>query len=384
MITENYSEDKPKYTSALTVAPDNGESADYHEWRLEVMTALEDAGYEKESEAFWSCAADNASSYITRKIKVPEGSNTKAVYVCTSDPKHQAKTVRCTCHLRICPDCARRASARLISRYVPHILHYSEKIHPRFRLRKIVLTTPIELTDPNCPSLVRSYLKAVPKMFDRLLPKKWRSEQGFLLAAEFGPNGHKLHFHVLFYGQFLSNKAKDGFPLATAWNAVTGGTCKVAHISAVPKEKAESAIIEVVKYTTKFSKQDADGNIHRFEPSLIPALVEVLKGTRRVRSYGIFYGIPDVEFKPLTCPDCGSPVHRWCPSEWNIYVETGWTPEEFEVVKSGGDSSLILIPGNKSGKDPPVSKPETSGTDDYGAQLVQQSFISEQTHYDRS
>lgn len=115
----------------------------------------------------------------------------------------------------------------------------------------------------------------------------------------------------------------------------------MTHISSVNYEDLEHELIETVKYVTKFWKTSPDGALVRLSPDLVASLLLALRGTRRVRSYGIFYGVPGASVEAMTCPECGGPVSRWTPLQWNIYVETGWCPDEQKRL-------LILRPGNKS------------------------------------
>ncbi len=328
-------------SSSLIVPSDNASPADYHEWRGEVYQALIDAGLPTEAEAFWRCGADHARYHVRSPLPVPPDDHTKSVFVCDHDPRHEAVVCKETCHLRICPDCARRASARLMARYVPVALELAENAPPGYRVRKIVLTTNVDLRDSLIKAKIANLRASVSKLFDKILPINWRNSQGFLVADEFGAQGNKLHFHVLFFGQFISNKAKDGFPLATAWSEVTNGECTVAYISGVNYEDIEHEIVETVKYVTKFWKADETGAIVRLSPDLMPGLLTALRGTRRVRSAGVFYGVPGVAAEGVRCPTCGEVMSRWTPLQWNIYVDTGWLPGEQE-------RELFLIPGNKS------------------------------------
>lgn len=344
--------------SSLTVPSDNGSAGSYQDWRSEVWQALSDAGLSKESEAFWRCGGDDARFSTHYPLPVDLHSNFKSLFVCDQHPEHEVVVCRETCHLRICPDCARRAAARLIARYVPVALELAKNAPPGYRMRKIVLTTPIDLRDPEVKIKIASARLNVPQLFDKLLPPGWRTSQGFICADEFGPHGGKLHFHILFYGQFISNKAKDGYPLANAWSELTGGECYVTHISSVNYEDLEHELIETVKYVTKFWKTDETGALVRLSPDLAVALLRSLRGSRRVRSYGVFFGLPALASDPLTCPECGGTVSRWTPLQWNIFCETGWRPDEQSRL-------LILRPGNKSpperGELPSVTspKPET-------------------------
>lgn len=323
--------------------------ASYQQWRNQVYESLYDAGMEKVADDWLDCATQFATFELTpNDAKLPD--NVKGVYVCSDRPEHYAKAVAFTCHCRACPDCARRETARLLARYMPIVEELSKKQVRRYAFRHIVLTTPIELEHPNIVYHLNRLMAAVPKLFDKLLPSNWREKQGCIVTAEFGEQGHKLHFHVFLYGQYISQD-----DLSRAWQDVTGSLASVVFIRLVGFGEAVDKLAEQVKYVTKFWSRDKEtGLVEYFPPALVPVLLKALKGVRRVRSYGIFYGIKDVERISL-CPHCNSQLNRWSPGEWRIYCETGWTPDEQE---------LNLKPGNKSDcspasrdKSPPESVP---------------------------
>lgn len=321
----------------------NGEKGDYHEWRLLVSDALLDAGYEDASDEFWACAGQKASFWTATPLQLGSDVGANRVYVC---PAHGAKIVRRTCHLRVCPDCARRAANRLLARFMPKIQETLHLHHSRHRYRKIVLTTPFCLTDLDAKAQYRRLKKCLLKVFDELLPKNWRKDQGFIVADEWGADGHKLHFHILFYGQWLDNRKANGYPLATAWRKVTGGDCEVVYIAGVSAERVEAEVVETLKYCVKFWKADPDtGRAVRLPPSLVVILHRVLCGERRVRSYGIFYRLNFDDVRCPECPVCSQELVRVTVSEYNIWVITGWMP---------GMQALYLKTGNKS---PPPDGP---------------------------
>jgi hypothetical protein len=371
----------PEKTDArqqIEYQPDKGA---YYEWRLFVSDALRGAGYEADADAFWACASDEAVYFIPHKRTLPDDTDTKSLFVCLSDRSHRVKAVRCTCHLRICPDCARRASARLLARYMPKCRELIERQHPRFCFRKIVLTTDIDLRSGDIDEQYRKLRRAVPKVFDCLLPEHWRARQGLIVSDEFGPEGHKLHFHVVFYGGWIENRAEYETTLSSAWKAVTGGHGEVTWIGRVYPEDVENELIEALKYATKFWKRNPDGSVNRLDPELVVILRNVLDGVRRVRSYGIFYNLPLPEKKEPACPDCASPVVRLSVIEWNVFTETNWLP---------GDPSLLhLRLGNKSPPEQdvghrgvPPESPETGAGGQKPTQLALAGKPKPKTSYD--
>lgn len=346
----------------------NAHYGDYHEWRLFVAEALDAAGYQDEAAKYLNCSCEEPVRFISASATISESGNAKAVYVCQSNAAHKPVAIFRTCQSRICPDCAKRESARLLARFSPKFQECIHAHHPTYKFRKIVLTTPYALDAPNAAQKYQELKAAIPKVFDRLLGKDWRKDQGFVRAAEFGPEGHKLHFHILFYGAWIDNRKHNDYPLSAAWKAVTGDECEIVHISAVNPEDIEHEVIETLKYSVKFWKKDADGTVNRLDPALMPVLFEVLKGTRRVEGYGIFYRLPPAPERERECPVCGAACERWSVTEWNIFVMTGWTPDGQKLNLRLADNSL-RGPPNGDNSDPPNAKnvgPEPSETSQPG------------------
>jgi hypothetical protein len=321
------------------------QEAEYRAWRNEVFEALYDAGLETVADNWLNCSQNFATFEVTTKTdKLPESS--RGVYVCSNDPSHYAKVCAFTCHNRACPDCARRETARLFQRYMPTVQSLSDKLSMRNKFRHIILTTDIDLSDPGCKIRLNELSTMPVKVMDSLLASDWRSRQGFIQTAEFGGDGHKLHFHLFFFGHYIEQQK-----LSEAWEKITG--CPVVYIRVIESADYQHELIEMVKYVTKFWKREPDGTVVYFNPDLVPVLLKVLSGQRRVRSYGVFYGIKDTPHETC-CPHCLAPLTRWSPIEWEIYAQTGWQPHEQETelnLKHGNKSVWANVPRND--KPPP-------------------------------
>ncbi len=344
----------------------NGARGDYHEWRLLVSDALRDAGHENDADSYWDCAADNASYSAPHTYSLPAKSNIVRVYVCE---EHGVQVVRKTCKLRVCPDCAKRRSNALVERFTPVFDDLLHAHHDRFRFRKIVLTTSLSLHDPDVAAQYRRFRKAVVLMFDKLLPSGWRKNQGFIVSDEFGENGLKLHFHILFYGQWIDNKERKDYPLSSAWRQVTGGDCEITYISGIDGKDLLTELRETLKYVSKLWKTDPDtGQVVRLPPDCVVALHTLLKSQRRVRTYGIFQRVPAVADRHPECPDCGCAMHRWNVMQYNIWLDTGWVPSEQTLflrtgnksppngLPDGGESPALVTPGRSKPIQPPLSE----------------------------
>jgi len=329
-------------------------TADANKWRNEVYECLLDAAMDDMAEQFISCS--DPPTFKTRRTDPELPANAKTVFYCPHCK--DGKVYMETCHLRICPECSHRLAARLVARYVPALVALADRKHHSFRTRKIELTTPFDLMDgvfsvvethelnvDEPKARLRAMFSAAVRVFDAVLDDDWRKSQGLILAAEYGLHGRKLHFHVLHYGQFIPYE-----DLSSVWESETGGACKITWIRAVRGDDAiQKAIAETLKYCVKFWKETKAG-IERIDAVLVPVLASVLAGQRRVRTYGLLYKVPDPEDNPLCCNVCGMGLERWTVTEWNVYRQTGWTPQEYDEALAG---ELNLRLGNKSGRSPP-------------------------------
>lgn len=267
--------------------------AAYLAWRAEAAEGLEAAGLVAEAALFRSCQ---------RHYDVD---------ICVRNIDHAPRPIPYTCHLRYCPDCERREQARKLARYVPAVHDLLTLGRDGYSLKHIVLTTPYELADPDAPNLFKNAWRALEKVFDRVFvtllndagklsdaeKRRWRPELkrhgiGILAAAEFGEQGHKLHFHLLAYCPYIPIDF-----LVQCWQSVTNGDCEVSWIEKVELEQVEKAVIEVSKYVTKFVE---------LPPSLVPALHHALSGSKRLRSYGSLRSLPAPERTPCECPICSA------------------------------------------------------------------------------
>jgi hypothetical protein len=350
MIADKQRESKVRNNELLQLTG-NGDYAEYHEWRLLCSDAFRDAGFADLADKFWSCAADNSSAWFDNHPILPDDPTIAHIYVCK---EHGVRVLRKTCYSRICPDCARRRVSELIARFMPEFEKLIHAHHSRFRFRKIVLTTPYSLTSPDAVEQYNRLRSAIPDMFDKLLPDGWRKNQGFIVSDEFGPDGLKLHFHILFYGQWLDNKAAKGYPLASTWREVTGGDCEVVYIAGVRGEDILGELMETLKYCVKFWETDPDtGEVKRLSPALMVALHKLLKGRRRVRSYGIFRNVPPPPDRPVCCPVCHEEMERVSREVYEVFVVTGWLYAEQKLyLRTGDKSPPQVMPGNGDRRKP--------------------------------
>jgi hypothetical protein len=327
-------------------------SGDYIRWRLRVADAYRRAGMPDDAKNFEDCS-DPAKFFLLRMgDEMPAGAINAVV--CSDDPAHLSKAICPSCQLRTCPDCAHRDSARLLARYMPTMQQYFDKPHrPEWKYRKVVFTSGISVRDADIDQQIERLYDALRKVFEKALRLLNSgpvaiSDVGLLISHEFGPNGLKLHFHGIYYGPFIPQLLLSHlWRLATGWRIVSieriGKSSRVGDL--------DDAVSEVVKYTTKFWKREKSGKVVFVDPEIVPILHKVLQGTRRIRSWGLFYDIQEPEEKAC-CPDCGAPLALLSKSEWDAWSQTGWKPDELRTVLRG-DLLLNLIHGNKSPPHPP-------------------------------
>lgn len=237
------------------------------------------------------------------------------VLACGKDVSHFRAPAVHTCKLRFCPICARRNAAKLCERYYPALKAVTVGARDTFTFKTINLTTSISLYDPEIEEKTKKMYRAVSMFFDNVLgngragwaqkSSKHYTGEGYLVAAEFGESGRKLHFHVLFFGRFIPQAV-----LSDEWCGITG--FPVVDVRMV-REGLKKGLKEVLKYISKFEKQ-THGEFSGFAtPKEIVSLAKVFNNMRRIRTRGLFYNLPDeraieseIEVNPTFCPTCAA------------------------------------------------------------------------------
>jgi hypothetical protein len=313
-------------------------------WRADVAEALYDAGLDKVADRWLTCSEQPRTRLRARPgIALPD--TAKTIYVCTGDHTHDVEIYSQTCDLRICPDCARRHSARLVARYLPKMTELMHQHHNTYRFRLVTFTLPFALTDEDIQVKYKSGFNWVFKAMTGLMRKScpdWKEKQAFLTSAEFGENGYKLHYHVIHYGMYLNQ-----VDLSNAWRKASCGAGYIVDVRSFPfkNKDPEQSLREVLKYATKFSSQDKiTGEITCIPAELVPVLARILEKTRRVRAYGLFFNLPEPERPAHTCETCGGDLLGIPVSYWETYVTTGFLPREWLREQS----LLHLKPADKS------------------------------------
>lgn len=325
----------------------------YLAWRREVADRLFNAQRYGEAENFRMCG---------------EVFGNFQVRLCEEHPEHEAQIVPFTCHLRYCPDCERREQARKVERYVPILKELAEQDDkPGWSLKKLDLTTPFSLDDPDAAELYDEAWRYLETMLQKLFmfllqheltPREQLRQRvslkahgvGVLAAAEFGEHGHKLHFHLLMYSPFAAKQV-----ITDLWRESSGGTCEINWIRRIEYHGVEDAVKEQVKYITKFTE---------LPPRLVVALADVLDGSRRLRSYGVVRGQPEAKFEAL-CASCGEQVKITTARHYfELCISRNITPDPL-VYAAGENIFLDLKHGNKAGE---TSRPTARSDPDQDSQ----------------
>lgn len=325
-------------------------------WRADVYEALSEAGQDDTAKRWLSCS-DHPITKINAKPGAKLPANAEMVMVCSGNHTHDAEIVTQTCDLRICPDCARRHAARLAARYTPKMLELLHQHHRTYRFRLVTFTLPYSLADDNIKDRYLAGFDQVYRVMDEMLSKKgqdWKSDQGFTVTAEFGSEGLKLHYHVIHYGQYLEQGE-----LCRRWFTATDGAAQIVDVRALVRKgkPLEEAVQEVFKYAVKFFSKDKDTREVKCIPAnLMPVLSSVLAGTRRIRSYGVFYNVPEPPPGEHTCEACGSAMVGIPVAYWETFLNTGFLPNE--LWKANREAELLLKPADKSPVKSTASPPE--------------------------
>lgn len=327
-------------------------SGEYIRWRLRVADAYRAAGMVIEADQFEECSDPSKFFLLRPGDDVPaEAVN---VVACSSDPAHLSKAICPSCQLRTCPDCAARETARLMARYMPTMQQYFDNPHRQnWRFSKIVFTTAISLFDGDLQQQIKDIYTHIRDVLETALKDHQTgriafADVGVLLSHEFGPNGLKLHVHALFYGPFLRrDELIKLWELRTGyWNVSISGVGKDGRLDDLP-----DAVAETIKYTAKFWKRNNKGEIVYVNPDVVPVLHKAIAGSRRVRSWGLFYNIQEPDEKSY-CPTCDAPLTLMRKIEWDVWSQTGFMPDEFRAVLRE-DHLINSKDGNKSPPHPP-------------------------------
>ncbi len=212
-----------------------------------------------------------------------------------------------TCEFRLCPDCARRRSRKLINKHLP--------IMREFLLRNHVAPVHLVLTQTHRAETRKQSVKRLKDAFTKLQRRDFwkRYFKGGVWSVENtkGRDGlHHTHLHIIGF----RSKFFDVALLRAEWLAVTGDS----HVLRLEKIKdLSNGLLEVVKYISK------PLDIQKFEKE---DLADFL-GLKNMRLFGTFgeYRKFSKDYKPsdnaetalsdfshltegCACPHCDEPL----------------------------------------------------------------------------
>jgi len=280
-------------------AKDRANRVVYRAWRDAVSAELQEREHYDEAERWDYC--DTSPRHIINRNKPDLPPTADNVWVCSKSSEHDTVLFSPTCDYRFCPDCAHRHTARLLRRYVPAIEEQITK-NPNYRLRTLTLTRSVTLGTRGFGETANKGFQLIQKLMAEVVGPNWNKKGAGLLANwEVGPNGLKLHYHMVYLGPWVDQKL-----LSKTWQKLTGGD-RVVWVKAVLKNDGDwqGAVMETLKYATKFYTEDKATKERKYlSPALTVDLFEAMKGTRRIRSWGSFYSLEKQEDRAFCCSHC--------------------------------------------------------------------------------
>ncbi len=198
----------------------------------------------------------------------------------------QAYISRNRCESRICTHCSKKIGAK--ARKSINNLLGNIKITHQKRIMHLVVTQKHERNyEPN-EFDVRRLGNNVKKLMHKLYPKKVH-ECGAFGVIEMGEKGNGLHMHLIVYGYFYPQKY-----ISKVWKEITGDS-DIVNIREV------DGIKKCVNYLLKYVTKPPDYN----NPNQLALYLDALTGTRRIRTYGLFYNFPIMKKNLFPCVKCG-------------------------------------------------------------------------------
>ena len=256
-----------------------------------------------------------------------------AMFQCKNDGQRFKSNV--SCNSRICPVCGRRYARNYDFKAVQLFKKALSRRIPGYGLKMLTLTTNTArygAAGPTRKDIVRFYdesyrffklfyskykckisaksgrviedqtrydrgVKRSPKIrttkSGRVVEdwRRWRGA-GYLSTIEMGGKSLMLHCHAIVFGPYIPFET-----LQRTWRSLTGDSF---HVNIKPVRDPETAVKYVLKYIFKAPNVDSFHDI--------AAYLLAIKGSRRIRTGGIFYNTLRIEKPPKiekVCPYCG-------------------------------------------------------------------------------
>lgn len=188
----------------------------------------------------------------------------------------------CKKHL-LCPLCAIRRGAKVLSRYVD-------------RFQSIVAETPVlkpylvTLTVKDGADLAErfkhlqkslQYFHHQRHLKDRVCEAKKAQGAAWSYEIKRGKTSGLWHPHV--HAVWLCESPPDQLAISEQWHKITGDSY-IVDVRPINPEDPTTGFMEVFKYAVKFSEQSPEDTFHAFQ---------TLSGKRLIGSFGSFFGIPE-------------------------------------------------------------------------------------------
>lgn len=216
--------------------------------------------------------------------------------------------IRITCKSRICPECGRRLYGRIVARMRDVIGKILSARKKGYFLTLVTLTfNKARFGDelPQRRDIARAYRESgefLRRYFGKYRMrqsrsgkwvqdrKRWRGG-GFIAVMEVGQDNNNLHVHAVCFGHYEAYAA-----MSKSWAQITGDS---VHVDFQPVSSPTLAANYVLKYITKPPSTDSYNRLAQY--------AAMIKGTRRLRTGGVFYNclaVPKREARRFCCPFC--------------------------------------------------------------------------------
>jgi len=292
------------------------------EKRQNIAVALADRGWFQEADRYCNCG--------------------KRIHKFLSEETNIVYGIRETCKSRICDKCAEAAFRRFRDNGLGIISRL-----PRDSKRRVSFLTLTFKTRPLTKAHIRSCEKAVRKFVnifyglwlhrfnkktERFRKTKNRIDAGAVGVLEIGHAGN-LHFHLLVYGYYHPLKF-----MSRVWTKITGDSYRIdiRQVSQATKDSPRYAIEYILKYLRKPPTFNA--------PVEYVEYLELLKGIRRLHTYGSFYNNPGwkKDREPFECPFSGERLLYFGPAAPGEVLLNYWTVAD-EFAKTDKPNILYRL-----------------------------------------
>lgn len=265
--------------------------------RFAIAAALDQKGYSLEADRFLNCG--------------------RRVHVFTNESGQYLYGIYESCRSRVCPRCTEiyfkqyeKALVKIIKK-----INSNRRQNYKKRISFMTLTfrTPTDQEGNRVP-ISKSYIRKCNKALRQFMNifygkyvwtfnKKTRKHSktkktvwnGAVAVMEIGPSGN-LHYHALVYGPFWNLKF-----MSEVWNRLTGDSYRL-QIDQIDQSTRRS-VYKAVRYILKYIRKPPP---HK-KPSDLVEFVDLLKGIRRIHTFGRFWGAKEfrIEKNPFICPVTG-------------------------------------------------------------------------------